>query len=65
MSPTEVRGLAGLARMAGLVTIGWSWLGNAAVVVVAAAYLPELLGRKYFAGAGCEAGRAAAGGHGI
>lgn len=51
-------GLASLARATGLVAVGWNALGGAAVVVVGVAYLPEILGWKYFGTPRCgpEAG---------
>ncbi|NIR46643.1 MAG: hypothetical protein GWN99_19745 [Gemmatimonadetes bacterium] len=43
--------LSGAATLAWL-SVDWNYLGLAALIIVAAAFLPELLGKKYFGSEG-------------
>lgn len=43
-----VLGLASLANTVGMISVSWTIIGAAALAIVAMAFVPEFLGRKYF-----------------
>ncbi len=52
-----VLGLVSLANTIGILSISWTFVGVAALTVVAVAFVPEFLGRKYFgSGPSCDVG---------
>ncbi len=43
-----VLGLVSLAKTIGIISVSWTLIGVVALAIVAVAYTPEFLGRKYF-----------------
>lgn len=42
-------GLVALANALGVLSLPWQWIGTGALVALLVAYMPEWLGKKYFA----------------